>query len=237
MKNYPRILVAYPTADKKDYCLDEFTDQIRTFTYPAYDTFCVDNSEDPSHVEKLWERGIPAIHEPINGDFREELARHQNIIRDYFLKGKWDYLMMIESDVFTGEAILDKFVAYAEASKASIVTGTYEINREGGTLCLTSTIDARGVRTEKMLGRTHGYDVMGQGVVPLRKLLNDPDGRITATGIGCTLFSREVLEEIPFRVDLKLNKRAFSDTYYFTDAAKAGHEILIDSDLICHHEK
>ena len=34
-----RVLVAMPTADKKDYCVDEFIEQIKTFTYPLYDIF------------------------------------------------------------------------------------------------------------------------------------------------------------------------------------------------------
>ena len=50
-----RVLVAMPTADKKDYCVDEFIEQIKTFTYPLYDIFVLDNSKDPKHVQKFWE--------------------------------------------------------------------------------------------------------------------------------------------------------------------------------------
>jgi len=78
---------------------------------------------------------------------------------------------------------------------------------------------------------------MGQGTLPLRHLLVDPDARITATGIGCTLFGREVLEQVEFRVDLDLNANAFSDTFIFTDAEKLGYKILINSNLICTHNK
>jgi hypothetical protein len=96
-----RVLISMPTADKKDYCVDEFINQIKTFTYPLYDIFVLDNSKDPKHVKKFWENGIKAVHEPVNGNFKEELARHQNIIRNYFLNGDYDYLLMLESDVFT----------------------------------------------------------------------------------------------------------------------------------------
>jgi hypothetical protein len=55
--NYtPRILVAFPTSDKKDYCVEDFIDQIKSFTYPNYDIFVVDNSKDESHVEMFWNR-------------------------------------------------------------------------------------------------------------------------------------------------------------------------------------
>ena len=137
---YPKILIAFPTSDKKDYCVDEFIQQIKSFTYPLYDIFVVDNSKDSKHVRKFWKEGIKAIHEPLKGDFREELARHQNIIKDYFLAGDYDYLMMIESDVFTGECILEKLVSYAEVYNAGVVTATYEIDRGEPTLCLTSTV-------------------------------------------------------------------------------------------------
>jgi|TARA_R100000084_G_scaffold102584_1_gene58261 hypothetical protein len=234
---YPKILIAFPTSDKKDYCVDEFIQQIKSFTYPLYDIFVVDNSKDSKHVRKFWKEGIKAIHEPLKGDFREELARHQNIIKDYFLAGDYDYLMMIESDVFTGECILEKLVSYAEVYNAGVVTATYEIDRGEPTLCLTSTVDSRLVRSEKLLDRSLGYEIMGQGVIPLRKLLSDPDAKLTATGIGCTLFSRFALEDVNFRVDLSLNKRAFSDTFIFTDIASKGYEILIDSNIICKHVK
>lgn len=238
MKEYtPKILVAFPTSDKKDYCVERFIDQIKNFTYPLYDIFVVDNSKDPKHVRKFWKEGIKAVHEPLNGDFREELARHQNIIKDYFLAGDYDYLMMIESDVFTGECILEKLVSYAEVYNAGAVTATYEIMRDEPTLCLTATVDSRFVRSEKLLNRSHGYEIMGQGCVELKKLLNDPDAKLTATGIGCTLFSREALECVNFRVDLDLNKRAFSDTFIFTDIERKGFRVLIDSNIICEHVK
>jgi hypothetical protein len=238
MKEYiPKILVAFPTSDKKDYCAERFIDQIKNFTYPLYDIFVVDNSKDPKHVKKFWKEGIKAIHEPLNGDFREELARHQNIIKDYFLAGDYDYLMMIESDVFTGECILEKLVSYAEVYNAGAVTATYEIMRDEPTLCLTATVDSRFVRSEKLLNRSHGYEIMGQGCVELKKLLNDPDAKLTATGIGCTLFSREALECVNFRVDLDLNKRAFSDTFIFTDIERKGFRVLIDSNIVCEHVK
>ena len=234
---YPKVLIGFPTSDKKDYCVDEFIQQIKSFTYPLYDIFVVDNSKDSKHVRKFWKEGIKAIHEPLKGDFREELARHQNIIKDYFLAGDYDYLMMIESDVFTGECILEKLVSYADVYNAAVVTATYEIDRGEPTLCLTSTVDSRLVRSEKLLERSIGYEIMGQGVIPLRKLLSDPDAKLTATGIGCTLFSRFALQDVNFRVDLSLNKRAFSDTFIFTDIASKGYEILIDSNIICKHVK
>ena len=226
-----------PTADKKDYCVDEFIDQIKTFTYPLYDIFIIDNSADPKHVKKFWDNGIKAVHEPINGNFKQELARHQNIIRNYFLNGDYDYLLMLESDVFAGECIIENLVSYADVYGASIVTATYEIRKGEDVLCLTSTSDRRAVRSEKILTREHGYSIMGQGTIPLRHLLVDPDARITATGIGCTLFGREVMEQVEFRTDLKLNANAYSDTFVFTDAIKLGYEVLINSNLICEHKK
>tara|TARA_R110002020_G_scaffold14320_2_gene50931 strand:+ start:555 stop:1283 length:729 start_codon:yes stop_codon:yes gene_type:complete len=240
---YPKVLVSCPTAQAKDYCVDEFIEQIKTFTYPLYDIFILDNSPNKNHVKKFWNNGIKAIHEPFNGNFRtfsgrEELAKHQNIIRNYFLNSDYDYLLMIESDVFTGESIIENLVSYADVYNAGAVTATYEIRKEEEeVLCLTSTVDQLGVRSEKLLNRSTGYDIMGQGTLPLNHLLNDPEANITATGIGCTLFSRKVMESVGFRVDKKLSQTAYSDTYIFTDIKNAGFEILINSNLICTHKK
>jgi len=236
--NYPRVLIGLPTSDVKDYCVERFLKQITNFTYPNYDIFIVDNSKDKKHVKKFHKRGIKAVHEPLNGDLREELARHQNIIREYFLNGDYDYLFMLESDVFTGECIIENMVSYAEVYGAGAVTCTYPIIRDNEpTLCLTSTTDFRGVRSEKMLERSHGFRIMGQGALDISKLLDDPDSRITATGIGCTLFRKEALELVKFRTDLSLNHRAFSDSFIFTDIQNFGFRVMIDSDVICEHVK
>ena len=149
--NYPKILIGFPTSSVKDYCLDDFVKQITNFTYPLYDIFVVDNSKDKSHVKEFHKRGIKAISKPLDGDLREELAKHQNIIREYFLNGDYDYLMMIESDVFVGECMLENLISYAECSGAGAVTCTYAIDRGEPTLCLTSTSDYRAVRSEKLL--------------------------------------------------------------------------------------
>ena len=238
-----KVLISCPTAQAKDYCVDEFIEQIKSFTYPLYDIFILDNSPDENHVYKFWNNGIKAVHEPFNGNFktfsgRKELARHQNIIRNYFLNGDYDYLLMIESDVFTGESIIENLVSYADVYKAGAVTVTYEIKKEEEeVLCLTSTVDQLGVRSEKLLTRSVGHDIMGKGTLPLNHLLNDTQSKITATGIGCTLFTRDVMENIEFRVDRKLSQTAYSDTYIFTDIKKAGYEVLINSNLICTHKK
>lgn len=233
----PKVLVACPTAQAKDYCVDDFIKQITTFTHPLYDCFLIDNSEDKDHVNMFWENGIKAIHEPIKGDFREELARHQNIIREYFLRGDYDYLLMLESDVFAGECIIEKLLAYSETYQAGAVTATYEIMKGEPTLCLTATSDLNRVRSEKLMQRSLGYNQMGKGCVSFKEFLSDPDARLTATGIGCTLFHKEALQHVKFRTDLKVNKNAFSDSFIFTDIEKIGYNVMIDSDIICEHRK
>ena len=38
-----KVLISCPTAQAKDYCVDEFIEQIKSFTYPLYDIFILDN--------------------------------------------------------------------------------------------------------------------------------------------------------------------------------------------------
>ena len=103
MKN-PKVLIGVVTASQKDYCVEEFKEQLKGFTYDNYDVLIVDNSENPAHVEtfkdfdcvfssRLWEDGTYK-----KGN--EMLAECQNIIRTKFLEGGYEYLFMLESDVF-----------------------------------------------------------------------------------------------------------------------------------------
>ena len=85
--NYPKNLSFLPDFKiKRSIVKRAFIKQIKTFTYPLYDIFVVDNPKDSKEVKRWHQNGIKAVHEPIKGDFREELARHQNIIRELLFK-------------------------------------------------------------------------------------------------------------------------------------------------------
>ena len=57
----PKILIGAPTADVKNYCAEEWVDNVKSFLYPAdLDIFLADNSDDPKNVDYLRGLGVDA---------------------------------------------------------------------------------------------------------------------------------------------------------------------------------
>ena len=108
MSNNPKVLIGVVTASQKDYCVQEFKEQLKGFTYDNYEVLIVDNSEDPTHI-KVFE-GFYVVHSSRlfeDGTYKrgnEMLAECQNIIRTKFLEGNYEYLYILESDVFVSKA-------------------------------------------------------------------------------------------------------------------------------------
>jgi len=49
----PKVLIACPTSDKKDYCLDDWYENILKTEYPNYTILMVDNSHDETYHNKI----------------------------------------------------------------------------------------------------------------------------------------------------------------------------------------
>jgi hypothetical protein len=54
-----------------------------------------------------------------------------------------------------------------------------------------------------------------------------------ANGLGCTLISKRILENIKFRVDL--NDVGFADSFFYTDLWMAGIQNYVDTSIIPTH--
>ena len=220
------ILVGTSTSDRKDYCLDLYSRQILSFTHPDYEVFIVDNSEDINHIEKLWERGIDAIRIEPEGSPSEYICRSQNAIRDKVLYDGYEWLFMLESDVFVPLNILEYLMVYCNP----VHTFAYFIDDECSSLSLQGITDKRGMRLDPLTG---DYLVKGK-VKPINEHKLGMEFDVYATGIGCTLIHRDILREIDFRTN-PLENDIFSDIYFFEDLKRLGVKPVLDTNIIPAH--
>jgi hypothetical protein len=224
------ILVAAPTSDKKDYCLDVYTRQILSFTHPNYDIFIVDNSEDPNHIDRFWDLGLDAERVEPKGSPVEFITESQNIIREKVLMDGYEWLFMLETDVFVPLNILEYLVMYSNP----VHTFSYFISNEGSALCLqgitTQVENKRGMRLDPYTG-----DSLFKGEIkPISEYKVGMDFDVYATGVGCTFIHRDVLQEVEFRVD-KESPGIFSDSYFFMDLKRLGISPVLDTTIIPAH--
>lgn len=115
----PRVLVACPTHQVKEYCFQEWIDNVKNLTYPFYDILVVDNSADNSYVEK-WGKQIPMIHldglpqDPEKGGFR--ICRSMAEIQRLFLAGDYQYWMNIEADNIPPKDVIETLLTYGKGA-------------------------------------------------------------------------------------------------------------------------
>jgi len=228
----PRILVAAPTSNLKDYCFEEYVEQVRNFTYPNYDILLVDNSEDKKYHHKILEAGIRCIHHKPKGSPIEYITECQNIIRGVAIEGGYDYVFMLESDVFVPANIIEHMLC----GGADVYTITYFITKKGKHSVCLHGMPTNELRTStKVLEEDVSAAVWTGEIKDIKQFKIGEDFRLYGTGIGCTLFKTSVLKEIPFRID-KQFPAAFSDSYWYLDAERAGITTILDTSLIATHK-
>jgi len=225
------VLIAAPTSDLKDYCFDDYAEQLLSFK-GEYDVFMVDNSEDPKYIEKIWDKGIPAVHVEPGGSPIEYVTLSQNIIRNKVLEEGYEWLFMLESDTF---GIPKDILAYLLMYGNTVHAFTYFIT-DDASLCL------QGGTTRTQYSRGSRLDVQSSlamftgEIKPISSYKIGPDFELYASGIGAVMIHRSVFEKVEFRIDPK-NPSAFSDTYFYMDLKQQNINAILDTTLLPEHRR
>ena len=106
----PKILVACPNHEVKEYSFQRWIDNVKNLTYPNYDIFVSDNSPNDDFLNR-WKDQVPM--ERIDTAGMEELSvKRMNYsyeaIRQKFLNGGYGCLMIIESDVIPPADVIEQ---------------------------------------------------------------------------------------------------------------------------------
>ena len=225
----PKVLAFTVTYSGKDYCLEEFIENIQTFTYDNYEHIVIDNTNDNGeYTERLKSKfeplGISVYHVDRGSNSREALAKSQNFARKLFLDGDYDYLFSLESDIFPKMNIIDVLVSHG----MDIVGGLYMLgSMEEGTRTPCITLDWYNEKTRtwgtKLITPDKFMDYLNKGVK-----------QVAAAGMGATLIYRDVVEKIPFTYLPGL--KGHSDVYWCNDAKRLGYQISVDTNVLCEHK-
>jgi hypothetical protein len=217
-----KILIAIPTYRGKDYCWIRFFANMKAL-YPAnhqIDYVVVDNSKDPYYVQYLRSFGIHALRTPPQGRTQHTLANTHNLLREYFLKGDYDYMFHLESDLFPPTMSLVQLLEIG----APVACGLYYLNKGlRNSLCLFKHFQ---------IGIESGWQEVDTKY--MAHFLTGKPERIYAAGIGCALIRRDVLESIKFRwVE---NSNYHPDMFFYEDCHNQGITVMGHTGLIVPHE-
>jgi len=235
MKNKPKILIVTPTADHKDYCLEDWSKSIRDLTYSDLDMLIIDNSADKNHVDyfskfkfrpKTFVTHIERTEK--HADIRHLMKDCNNFGSAFALKNGYDYILSIESDVF---APCKNAVEILLSHNKEVVGFDYFIGKYHNSM---SVVFNRASKTNYIIN-----DV--QSDVRSSFLLHDGTlKKVPNLGLGFLLIRKSVYATIPFRVDdsewaINCSNFAHADTFFHIDLEKAGIPVWCDTKYMCEH--
>ena len=216
-----KVLVAAPQNEVKNYCSDEYLSRITNLTYKNYDILIVDNSETNDNAKKLRKLGIKCLHvKPKQKENQKYIAESQELIRLEALRGGYDFVMMIETDVIVPHDIIERLLAHQK----QVVSGTYFIGEGSDSRLMLQDIEKTGKHFRHTVNIDGGY-----GILKVDGKLN----QVLHAGLGNTLIHKSVLEQIKFRWIEGVDSH--SDTFFAVDLDMLGIPVFVDTSLHSKH--
>jgi hypothetical protein len=113
----PRVLVACPTHESKEYAWEEWAARVKALTYPAYDVLVAENSPTWCFMQRHGTE-VPMIH--VHGDPRPEMwldriCRSMAAIQQRFLENDYAWWMNIEADVIPPAGVIETLMDYGRS--------------------------------------------------------------------------------------------------------------------------
>ncbi len=213
----PKILVGCPTSDHKKYCIEEYAKAIKNLSYPNYDILLVDNSQTETYSKKLQTLEIPIKRDKYLERARDRIVHSRNVLRKYALENGYDYFLSLEQDVIPPKNVIEQLLQH----KKEVITGVYFTRY---------TIQGKPV-LKPLLWKT--TDKKTLTFVAEEELKKPQLLEVKASGLGCVLISKEILEKIPFRLSKESN--TYDDMTFCEDLHKQKIQLYADTTVKCKH--
>jgi len=218
----PKVLVAIPIFDQKDYIFKENFEAIKNINYPNYDYIYIDNSNSGAYVKKLRRRGCKAVRVPRGGNSRQALCNSQNYARKKALDGDYDYLMFVESDLIPTPECITILMSHG----VGVAGALYYIGTEGVTFPCIFFKDWKAESNQ-----------MGTRLIKFSEIkgfLNTGLRRVHGMGLGCTLIRREIFKRFPYWYDERFTHK-HSDVYFYMELENKTVPVYVDTNYTIPH--
>jgi hypothetical protein len=223
----PKILIAIPTYEGKNYCLDAFLDNVQKIDYPASRLKIViaDNSlsnENAKYINKKY--GIQVLWRDYSGySVFAKMADSHNALRKFFLEETdCEYMLHLESDIFPPSNVLWELLW----CRKPIVNALYNIfDASHRTPC----IHLQDKKHEHWRSYSFAYGIENFWHWFIK-------GKLQPTyiaGIGCCLLHRKIMEKFNFRHNAA--EPIPPDTWFAKDLQEAGVQNYVHTGVICFH--
>ena len=222
MSKLPKILIGAPTADVKQYCADEWYENVQNILYPSFDVFLADNSLGQEHIHFWSKKGVHI--ESANSNPKDSVIKRltdsHNLVRKKALDGGYDYLLHLEVDVFPPPEVLIALLSH----RVPLVSVSYDIYDAEDREPLVMRIDNSFDGEDGAIIKGHYSQLWYDGKLK----------QAWSNGVGCCLIHRTVLQKIPFRY--VLNNNAFPDSWFSYDCSIKGIPHFVDTSMYAYHK-
>jgi len=231
MKKYPKVLVGTPTYEGKEYCREQFVNCIKQIDYPNFHWVLVDNTKKPTYFHKLrrlYPRNVARV--PRGKNSRDALANESNYLRNKVIEEGYDYLLMVESDLFPPPDVVWRLLRHGK----QVVGLPYEIGTAPNRGLCAFVIEEK---------KPQVWGTRRVNREEERKLLDGELHKIHGMGVGCVLISRDIVERFPFwysSLDDERMKdehvRKHPDVYFYLDLHNNSIRVWLDTSVLVHHQ-
>jgi GT2 family glycosyltransferase len=234
--------VGCPTYEGMRYCLNLFLNRIKELTYPNYDILIVDNSEDNKYFNKIKEKGIHILKGLRFDTPVKTITASRNLIIDYAIKNKYDYLLNLDQDVIPPKNIIEELMK----SGKEIISGIYYSDFKSGEKIKSLPVEYRNLTKKEFeeIQKISTFHPFIKSHEDLKRNLTEEEansGKILDVKIpsnGCMLVKRNAFEKVNYELleFPEINKT--SDDIHFSERAKReGFKLYIDTKMRCEHIK
>ena len=237
---FPRVLISAPTAAAKNYCFEEWLENVLSFNYPNFQVRLFDNTEDgganadylnqiyaerygdTSDDPKFKAYNSLVLHKYKNPSVIARMALSHNDCRGYAIHNKFDYLLHLESDVFPEKNVIESLMFNRKR-----VVGAMFYRDEGKdrTLMAQRRIYCTPFNI-KMVNFTAGEDLA---------ICDGNLHEVASVGLGCVLIDvRSVFDLISFRYIPDVDMHP--DSYFSEDCFLNKIPIFLDTKCVARHD-
>jgi len=236
--DFKKVLVASPTAAAKNYCFEDWIENVMGFTYPNFDIRLFDNTDDDGVNANYLNNTFKYLHGKNNDKFFaentllrnrissksiiEKMTHSHNDCRTYTLENGYDYLLHLESDIFPPKDVIERLLFHQK----NLIGGLYFTDEGIYRMAMVlEHFELAPNRIEPIATSFCGGEI---------RLFDGQVKDVSHIGLGCILISSKVLQRVSFRFDN--DRKLFPDTYFHEDCKKNKIPTNIDTSILCRHE-
>lgn len=187
----------------------------------TFDVLLVDNSATDAYAKQIAAEGLPVVRGPFLEKARDRIVACRNMLRQKVLDEGYDWFFSLEQDVIPPQDVLERLLFARKHVISGVYTKDYNLVKDGKKV---------GHVVKPLLWMIHNGAMTQLEMADLKPLRVQ---QVFATGLGCMLIHRSVLEKISFRWDPAF--KGFDDMFFCTDAYQKGIGVFTDTSIMCEH--